>query len=50
MVCGVGCGWRQKKKGKRKKTMKTIFRMNGLFSGREQEREREGGSEIEKRR
>lgn len=27
------------KKKKGKKTMKTIFRMNGLFSGREQERE-----------
>lgn len=31
----------EKKGKKEKKTMKTIFRMNGLFSGREQERERE---------
>lgn len=33
----------EKKGKKEKKTMKTIFRMNGLFSGREQERERERG-------
>lgn len=34
MVYGGGLGWRQK-------TMKTIFRMNGLFQGACEERERE---------
>lgn len=33
--------WVEAEKKKGKKTMKTIFRMNGLFSGREQEREGE---------
>lgn len=45
MVYGGGLGRRQK-------TMKTIFRMNGLFRGecvRERGRER-GGSEIERGR
>lgn len=41
-------GWAGGGGKKEKNGMKTIFRMNGLFWGREQEGE--GGSGIEKRR
>lgn len=52
MVPGSVGGGGKKKKGVEKKRRKPFFRMNGLFSGweRETERERDGGSEIEKRR
>lgn len=46
MVYGGGLVWKQGGE----KTMKTIFRMNGLFQGASSRRERGRGKEIERGR